>query len=131
MIVLAGLQFVYRAWRGDVDRWLDLQPLPRAVRRSILWLGRFGLATRGIVFCAAGLALAAAALENRPGTTRGLRGTLRLFQSPPFGSGALAIIGAGFVAFGIVELVSAWYRRIRVSAADPDLSGAADVDRGA
>jgi hypothetical protein len=53
VIVLVGLQLVYRAWIGDVDRWLDLRSLPRATRAVILWLGRFGLAMHAIVFCAA------------------------------------------------------------------------------
>ena len=114
VIVLVGLQLVYRAWIGDVDRWLDLRSLPRPMRALILWLGRFGLAMRAIVFCAGGLVLTAAALEDRPWATRGLRGTLRLLQSTAFGPGLLTIIAAGFIAFGIVELVSARYRRIRV-----------------
>ncbi|HEY3043281.1 MAG TPA: DUF1206 domain-containing protein, partial [Vicinamibacterales bacterium] len=114
VIVLVGLQMVYRAWIGDVDRWLDLRSLPRSIRALILWLGRFGLATRAIVLCAGGLVLAAAALDNRPWATRGLRGTLGLLQSTAFGPGLLAVIAAGFISFGIVELVTARYRRIEV-----------------
>jgi energy-converting hydrogenase Eha subunit A len=40
VIVLVGLQMVYRAWIGDVDRWLDLRSLPRSIRALILWLAR-------------------------------------------------------------------------------------------
>jgi energy-converting hydrogenase Eha subunit A len=118
VIVLVGLQLVYRAWIGDVDRWLDLRSLSFATRAVILWLGRFGLAMRAIVFCAGGLVLTAAALENRPWATRGLQGTLSLLQFTTVGPVLLAVVAAGFIAFGIVELVSARYRRIRVPTAE-------------
>ncbi len=114
IVILVGLQMLRRAWIGDVDRWLDLGRLPDAARSLVMALGRFGLAARAIVFSAGGAFLTAAAIHERPWTARGLGGTLRALQQTDLGPPLLTLVGLGFVAFGVVEMVSARYRRIRV-----------------
>ncbi len=114
VIILVGLQMFRRVLISDVDRWLDLGRLPRALRTIVLALGRFGLAARGLVFCAGGFLLGAAAIQDRPWSARGLGGTLRALGDTGFGPIVLTLVGLGLVAFGVVELVSARYRRIRV-----------------
>ena len=112
VIVLVAVHLVYRAIVGDVDRWLDVTRLGPTLSALILWLGRFGLAMRAVVFCAGGILLARAALQHRPWATRGLGGILIALESIPYGGALLALVGAGFVAFGVVELASARYRII-------------------
>jgi hypothetical protein len=112
VIIIVGVQLFYRAWTGDVDRWLDLRSMGRLARALILGLGRFGLAARALLFCTGGLLLASAALERHPWAARGVGGTLRALNSTAAGPVVLAAVGAGLMGFGIVELVSARYRRI-------------------
>ena len=81
----------------------------------MLGLGLYGLAARGMVFCAGGTILLVAAIERRPGHIRALGGTLREIESGPMGPVVLAAIALGFIAFGVVEILSASYRRINVS----------------
>ena len=132
VIVLVGVHLLHRAIVGDVDRWLDVFRLGRRLSAAILWLGRFGLAMRAVVFCAGGILLARAALQHRPWAARGLGGTLTALESIPYGGALLALVGAGFVAFGIVELASARYRIIRVpTSAEPATSGDPARDREA
>lgn len=113
-VIAVGCQMLRRAFRADVDRWLDLRSLPERTRAVVLALGRWGLAARGIVFCAAGAALAYAGFANRPASARALRGSLELLVHAPVGTGLLVVVTLGLVAFGAVEIVSARYRRIRV-----------------
>jgi len=112
--ILVGLQMLYRAGIGDVDRWLDLRSLHRIARAAILALGRFGLASRGIVFCAGGTILVIAAIERRPWRAHALGGTLRAIGDTSLGPGLLAVVALGFVAFGFIEILSVSYRRIHV-----------------
>ena len=112
VIIIVGVQLFYRAWTGDVDRWLDLRSMGRRARALILGLGRFGLAARALLFCTGGSLLASAALERQPWAARGLGGTLSALNSTTAGPVVLAAVGAGLMGFGIVELVSARYRRI-------------------
>ncbi|HET7341199.1 MAG TPA: DUF1206 domain-containing protein, partial [Methylomirabilota bacterium] len=110
-IVLAALQLCYRAWIGDVDRWLDLREIDRPDRALVLALGRFGLAARGLVFGTGGVILASAALHGSPWAARGLGGTLRVLQASAGGPVVLAAIGVGLMSFGVIEVVSAHLRR--------------------
>jgi len=66
VLILVGLQTFYRVYCGDLDRWLDLRSLHRVVRTTVLGLGLFGLAARGMVFSAGGTILLVAAIERRP-----------------------------------------------------------------
>jgi len=112
VIVLVAIQMFYRAYIGDLDRWLELQSLHRLLRTTVVALGRFGLAARGVVFCAGGAILIQAAIQRRPWRVRALGGTLRTIGDASLGPALLAIVALGFVAFGVVELLSASYRRI-------------------
>jgi hypothetical protein len=114
VVIVVGLQMLYRACIGDVDRWLELRSLPRTVQKVILALGRFGLAARGVVLCAGGAILVAAATQYRPWQARALGGTLREIGNITIGPALLAIVALGFMAFGLVEILSALYRRINV-----------------
>jgi len=51
-------------------------------------------------------------LPSRPASSLG--GTLRAIGDATVGPALLAVVALGFVAFGVVELLSASYRRINV-----------------
>jgi hypothetical protein len=118
VFIMVGIQLLYRAFIGDVDRWLDLRSLHPMLRAAVLALGRFGLAARGIVFCAGGTILLIAAIERRPWRARALGGTLHEIGDTTFGPALLAIVALGFMAFGVVEILSASYRRIQCSSCE-------------
>ena len=118
VIIIVGLQMLYRAWVGDVDRWLDLGSLSSISRAFVLALGRLGLVARGVLFCAGGVLLAASAIHEDPWSARGLAGTLSAVYEAPLGPALLVFVAAGLIGFGVVELVSARYRRIHVPETD-------------
>src|SRR5438445_561617 len=115
VVVGVGLVMFYRAWTGDVDRWLNLTELPPTIRAIVMGLVRFGLVARGVVPALAGLFLVVAAIQLRPEDARGLGGTLRTIQYQPEGRLLLGIIALGFISNGILELVRARYREIRIT----------------
>jgi Domain of Unknown Function (DUF1206) len=94
--------------------WLELRSLHRLLRATVIALGRFGLAARGVVFCVGGATLIAAAIQRNPWRVRALGGTLRAIGDASLGPPLLAMVALGFVAFGVVELLSASHRRINI-----------------
>ncbi len=119
VVIMVGIIFVSRALRREIDRWLDLSSLIRPIRVIVILLGRFGVAARGAVFIAGGTLLVLAAMHVNPKEARGLGGTLRIIESQPYGRPLLACIALGFIAYGIFELTSARYRRIRIPPGQP------------
>lgn len=115
IVVAAGLVLGYRAWVGDVDRWLDLRALGRTSRALILALGRFSLLARGLVLCLGGGFLVLAAIHLSPKEARGLGGTLRAIEYQGYGALLLAGFALGFITSGFLEFMRARYRRISVS----------------
>src|SRR6267378_1041611 len=115
VVIGVGLVMLYRAWTGDVDRWLNLTELPPPIRAIVMGLGRFGLVARGVVLGLAGLFLVLAAMRLRPEDAQGLGGTLRTIQYQHEGRWLLGIIALGFISNGILELVRARYRQIRIT----------------
>jgi hypothetical protein len=73
---------------------------------------------RGLVFVIVGVFLVNAAVDANPREARGLGGALRVLQAQPFGRLLFAITALGLFAFGIFQLVIAYYRRIDSSKVD-------------
>ncbi len=115
VVVGASVFQLYKAWRADLSRRLDLAPLQPAARRWIVGLSRFGIAARGVVGCVAGVALVTAALRANPREAKGLGEALASIRSWTLGSLILGAVAFGLVAYGSYELMKARYRRIDAS----------------
>ncbi len=114
LIVFAVSELV-RAWRSKLDEQLDLSPLPRSARASVIFVSRFGLAARAVVFAVVGAFLVKAALRAEPGRAKGVGEALHAMQGWTFGRLLLMVIAVGLVAYGAYEMIEARYRRIRAA----------------
>lgn len=114
IIVVVGIVMLYRAWRGDIDRWLDVTQMTGFARAATAGLGRLGLFARGVIYGLVGVFLLLAAIEGDPWRVRALGGTFRAIRYETYGAPMLAVLAIGFIANGLVELICARYRRIRV-----------------
>lgn len=72
-------------------------------------LGRFGFASRFVVFLIVGGFVIVAAYQAQPGEARGLGGALRTLQEQPYGPWLLGFTGLGLIAFAITRGVFARY----------------------
>jgi hypothetical protein len=109
IIVTAGIAIAVKGLAASFERDLEVQG---EVRRWVVPLGRLGFMARGLVFAIVGVFLVNAAIEADPGEARGLGGALRALQAQPFGRVLFGITALGLFAFGIFQLVVAYYRRI-------------------
>jgi Domain of Unknown Function (DUF1206) len=108
-IVAAGIGIAARGLTASFEKDLEVQ---WQARRWIVPLGRLGFMARGLVFGIVGVFLVFAALHADPGEARGLGGALRALQAQPFGRVLYLITALGLFAFGLFQLVGAYYRRI-------------------
>jgi hypothetical protein len=102
----------HQAWSNTFEEHLKLRTMGAGERKWARWVGRAGLVTRGITFGLIGWFLVKAAREADPSQARGLAGVFRSLRAYEHGDLFLFAVGTGLVAYGILSLVYARYRRI-------------------
>jgi hypothetical protein len=112
-VIVYGVCQIYLAYRCKLDRRLSVEMLSTSARKSVLAIGVFGMASRGIVYALTGTFLIFAAWYNNPNEAGGVGGTLHALSMQAFGAILLGVTATGLVAFGIYQFILALYRRIR------------------
>ena len=115
VLVGMGSGFAFKAVTGRFDHVFDRRLLGRRARGTLVALARIGSLARGVVFGFLGLLLLGFA-DGGPdrsallgiGAALGALGDLRA------GPLLLAVVGLGFVAYGLYQLGKARFRRLRL-----------------
>jgi hypothetical protein len=108
-IALGGIGAGWRALRDDFGDGLTAR---EAHRHWMIWLGRFGVLTRGAVFILIGAFLIGAALHANASEAKGLAGALAALRTHTFGGVAIAFAGAGLACFGVFQIALAAFRTV-------------------
>ena len=116
-VVGGGLYQIYEAYHAEFRKYLKLGEMGEKTDDWIEHGGRFGVAARGVVFCIVGAFLVLAALESDAQEVRGLGGALATVLQQRFGPYLLAVVAFGLVAYGLLMIAVARYRRIAPSKA--------------
>jgi hypothetical protein len=111
-VVGYGLVQLYNAYKAEFREYLKLGGMSERVETWVVRGGRFGLAARGVVFGIVGVFLMSAALRFDPREAQSLGGALQTLVGQPFGPWLLGAAALGLVAYGLLMLVAARYRRI-------------------
>ena len=119
LVVLVGLVVLslaakqgYDAYSARFQQRLDLHSVSARTRKWIITLGRWGMASLGVVFAVVGSFLIVAALRHDPTQARGLGGALQSLSEQPFGQLLLGLVAVGLIAYGAYSLVEVRYRRM-------------------
>lgn len=110
-----ALYQLYRAYASKVRKHLDLGQLSASAQQAAVAVGRFGIGARGVVFVVIGWFLIRAARQSDASEASGVAEALRILERQAYGKWILAVVGLGFVAYGIYQFVNARYRRIAVT----------------
>jgi len=106
-VMAVGVYFVAKGARrrflGDID-----EPSGHATT-GIVVLGIFGYIAKGIALFIVGILFGIAALTSDPSAATGLDGALSGLSQVPFGTVALTVVGAGFIAYGLYCFVRSRY----------------------
>jgi hypothetical protein len=111
-IIAAGLYQYYKAYAAKFSEKLKRSEMSRDEMKWVIWIGRFGLAARGVVFNIIGGFLISAAIQSDPSETRGLRGALLVLANQPYGPWLLGATSIGLIVYGLFSIALARYRRM-------------------
>jgi hypothetical protein len=111
-VIVFGLDQIRRAYLGDVVADLDLPPGGAAARWAVR-VGRLGEAARGVILLVIGTFLIQAARKGDPRPVGGLARALRALDRD-YGPWLLVAVSVGLAAFGVLQILSARYRRFRM-----------------
>lgn len=109
VLVIAGALF-YRAYSAEFRGRLNLG-LPGG-GDWVVWLGRLGYASLGLVFAVIGLFLIVAAAQHNPSQAKGLDSALHALTQQPLGQVTLAVVALGLICYGLYSIAEARYRRV-------------------
>lgn len=107
-----GAWQVIRAFRAKLNRNVSKGEIAQEGGAWLIVVSRVGIAARGLVFMAIAWLLGKAGRQNDASQSGGVDQGLDVFAN--LGRIPLIAIGAGLVAYGVYQLLSAKYRRIRV-----------------
>ena len=107
----AGLYRIVKGAKGDVETELNLAGVSAERRRLVKRLGIVGEIGRGIAIGLIGYFLLRSGLDVQPQKATGLDGALRRLTVNGWGSDLVAVVGVGFVAYGIFCLLTFTHRQ--------------------
>jgi uncharacterized protein DUF1206 len=112
VVIVFGLDQIRRAYVGDVVGDLEL-PESGAAARWAVRVGRLGEAARGVILLVIGGFLLQAAQNGDSRPVGGLARALRALDRA-YGPLLLVAVALGLAAFGVLQILSARYRRFRM-----------------
>jgi hypothetical protein len=107
-----GLFLLSKVWTGHVDGLLSLTSLPAGTARTVNWIGRLGMLSRGVIYATIGVLLCGAGFEGSAQNVVGFGGAMRTVSENALGAISLALIAVGLVAYGLFMFIEARYRRL-------------------
>ncbi len=108
--MIAGLLMIWEGWTTKFLTYFDYLP-PRR-RKAVVWLGRVGTITRGIVFALAGSLVVLGAWWGDASTAGGINEVVQAAIDRPFGGAVVALMGAGLVLFGLYGVTEMLWRHV-------------------
>ncbi len=111
--LVAGSVYLFiRAAREEFGEMLDKRELSKNAREAIAVAARLGTAARGVIFAVCGVLAIRAATSRSPQLIGDVDDALAVIRQGVFGQFLLALIGAGFIAYGIYQLSKSRYQRV-------------------
>src|SRR5688572_1594101 len=107
----SGYLFV-RAAREEFGEMLDKRQLSHRMRLAIALAARAGTAARAVIFAVCGVFAIGAAISRSPQRIGDVDDALAVIREGIFGPLLLALMGAGFIAYGVYQLSKARYQRV-------------------
>jgi Domain of Unknown Function (DUF1206) len=115
IVICVGAYYIYEAYKGKFRRQLKLHEMTSTQRTWTMLAGRFGIASRGVVFGIIGIFFIQAARLSEASETKGLGEALRILIQQPYGAWILGVVASGLIAYGVYSVIQARYWSINNS----------------
>ena len=107
----AGLGQFVDAWRAPFRRDFKRAEMHREELETAVWLGRYGMLARGVIFTMTGWFVLVAGVRADASQARGFGAAFAALMQGPYGHLAVAGVGIGFIALALHSLAYArWVR---------------------
>ena len=107
-----GLGQIYQGLTADFKKDFKTEEMSEQELRAAVWIGRTGMAARGVVFAMSGFFILQAALHVDPKQVKGVDGALQTLAREPYGPWLLGIVAFGLVAFGAYSILCARWMQV-------------------
>lgn len=111
-LVAGGIGIAVGAMKTKFEQKLNTYQMSPTTQKVVKTLGVIGKSTRAVIYAAAGVFLAYAAITFDPGKAKGVDGTLREFAHTPAGPWLLLLVALGLIVFGLYSFCEARWRRV-------------------
>jgi hypothetical protein len=111
IVVICGAVLFWEGATRKFEKYLRMDEMSSATRRTVDFLGVVGSCARGVVFALAGVFVIMAAVQFDPAKAGGLDVALRKLANAPAGPWLLVAVAIGLVMFGIYGFAEAKWRR--------------------
>lgn len=111
-LIVGSFYLFIRAAREEFGEMLDRRSLSKNTRAAIALAARAGTAARAVIFAVCGVFAVRAAVARSSAQIGDVDDALAVIRQGAFGPIFLAVMGAGFVAYGVYQLSKARYQRV-------------------
>ena len=108
-IIGAGIAHLVKGWKAGFEKYMDI---PTQQRSWAVPVCRFGLVSRGAVYCLIGFFLLSSVWVAGSEDLKSIGDALTWLRGQPFGAWLLGITAVGLFSFGVYSILEAMYRRI-------------------
>ncbi|MDX1539399.1 DUF1206 domain-containing protein [Arsukibacterium sp.] len=109
MVILVGVAHLIKGFRSGFKKYIDF---PADKKQWLVPICRFGLISRGIVWCIIGWIILRPAYVSGNADKEGISDAFEWLGNTPFGTWTIIIISLGLFAFGIYSFIESLYRHI-------------------
>jgi hypothetical protein len=113
VLIGAGLYRLFKVVKGERDDEVDLSGMSHGHRRTLELLGIVGEVGRGAAVALVGFFLVRATLKYNADEATGLDGALRRLADSTWGALVVAVIGLGFVTYGVYCVLTFHRRKLK------------------
>lgn len=113
VVAVYGVTQILESLKERMDKTVDVTVIPRAIRKAVINISRFGVGARGVIICALGVFLVRAAIRHNPAEAAGTRESVIEIAGTVNGRWLLGAIAIGLLAYAVDQAAHAWGRRIR------------------
>jgi uncharacterized membrane protein YidH (DUF202 family) len=109
VVVVVGIAHLVKGFRSGFKKYIDF---PADKHTWLMPICRFGLISRGVVWCIIGWIILRSTFVAGSSDNKGIQDALEWLSTTSYGSWLIIIASIGLFAFGIYSFIESLYRRI-------------------